>query len=106
VAVGYSNGANIAASMLLLHPGVLGGAVLLRAMVPLTPAETPKLDGTPVLLVSGNHDPIVPLSNSKRLAALLEKAGADVTAFFEEAGHSLTDESMTAARDWLTALKI
>ena len=70
-AVGYSNGANIAASMLLLRPGVLAGAALLRAMVPLVPEVLPKLNGISVLLLSGRYDPIVPEENARRLAALL-----------------------------------
>ena len=71
VALGFSNGANIAASTLLLHPGLLSGAVLLRAMVPYEPAEPVRLPGTPVYLGSGRFDPIIPAGNSARLAALL-----------------------------------
>src|SRR5689334_88673 len=83
VAVGFSNGANIAAALLLLKPEVLSGAILLRAMVPLSdPHRTdqlkPALGGKPVLLLSGQADPIVPSGNSARLAALLSEAGARV----------------------------
>ncbi len=105
IAVGYSNGANIAASTLLLRPGTLGGAALLRAMVPLEPESPPKLERTPVLLVSGRHDPIVPVANAKRLAALLAGAGAEVTVSIEEAGHGLTEESVQTTKDWLERIK-
>ncbi len=79
--------------------------MLLRAMVPLEPKTPPKLDGTPVLVVSGKSDPIVPLANAKRLAAMLSEAGAEVTVSFEEASHSLTDKSVQIAKNWLEGLK-
>ena len=101
VAVGFSNGANIAAALLLLYPGVLAGAVLLRAMVPL--ATPPGLTGpaTPVLLLSGSADPIVTLDNSARLEADLAQAGARVTRRVMPAGHELTQADMSTAADWL-----
>src|SRR6187402_1217126 len=79
VAVGFSNGANIAAALLLLKPDVLAGAILLRAMVPLSDPPKAELGSKPILLLSGQADPIVPASNSARLAALLSQAGASVT---------------------------
>ncbi len=100
-AVGYSNGANIAASLLLLRPGALAGAALLRAMVPLIPDVLPDLNETPVLLMSGHHDPIVPAENSRRLAGLLGEAGANVTLRLENAGHQLTNYTIDATRRWL-----
>lgn len=100
-AVGYSNGANIAAAVLLLRPGVISRAVLLRAMVPLTPETMPDLAGTSVLISSGEHDPIVPVENAKRLAGLLRNAGAEVTQNIEKAGHQLTSADIEAAKDWL-----
>ena len=78
-ALGYSNGANIAAALLLLRPGVLAGAALLRPMVPLLPDELPHLEKAPVLIMSGHHDPIVPVENARHLAQLLGDAGATVT---------------------------
>src|SRR5258705_1377354 len=78
VGLGYSNGANIAAAVLLLRPQVLAGAILLRAMAPLAQPPQPDLSGRPVLIVSGQYDPVVPASTSTRLAALLSDAGADV----------------------------
>jgi phospholipase/carboxylesterase len=100
-AVGYSNGANIAAAVLLLRPGTFMSAILLRAMVPLTPATEPVLAGTRVLICSGTRDPIIPLDNAKRLAAMLRKAGAEVTHRLEEAGHQLVFDEIAAARNWL-----
>lgn len=101
VAVGFSNGANIAAALLLLHPGVLAGAVLLRAMVPLaTPPHTVG-PATPVLLLSGMADPIVRLDNGTRLEADLAQAGARVTRRLMPGGHELTQADLSAAADWL-----
>ena len=101
VAVGFSNGANIAAALLLLHPGVLRGAVLLRAMVPLVPAPLPPLTDAAVLLVSGTADPIVPLVNARRLAGLLRASGADVEHLEIPAGHNLGMTDVIEARAWL-----
>ena len=101
VAVGFSNGANIAASMLLLRPGVLAGAVLFRAMVPLVPETMPHLRGRPVLLAAGRRDPIVSPDETERLRHLLAQAGAEVTLHWEEAGHGLTPADIAAARAWL-----
>jgi phospholipase/carboxylesterase len=101
IAVGYSNGANIAASMLLLRPEILAGAALLRAMVPLVPEVLPDLAGTPVLLSSGHLDPIVPAENTRQLAALLRNAGADVALRLENAGHGLTSLTVETAKSWL-----
>ena len=102
-AVGYSNGANIAAATLLLRPGVLRGAVLWRAMVPLTPSAPPGLCGTDVLLAAGRHDPLVPRENTERLAAVFRHAGADITLSWADAGHGLTSPEVAAARDWLAS---
>ncbi|PZR72919.1 MAG: hypothetical protein DLM73_12020 [Chthoniobacterales bacterium] len=100
-AVGYSNGANVAAAVLLLRPGVLSRAVLFRAMVPLVPPSPPDLAGTRVLISSGKYDPIVPLENAGRLATMLRQSGADVTARVEDAGHELTHGDTAAAKNWL-----
>src|SRR5476651_1483209 len=71
IAVGFSNGANIAASLLLTQPDVLAGAVLLRAMLPFEPQPIPDLSGKPVLLLSGSNDPMMPAAARDRLAAIL-----------------------------------
>lgn len=104
VAVGYSNGANIAASILLLRPETLFAAVLFRAMVPLIPDTPPNLSSVHVWIGAGTDDPIIPTSETKRLAELLRKAGADVTVRHFPAGHELTPDDVEAARDWLTVL--
>ncbi len=79
VAVGYSNGANIAASMLLLLPEILSATILFRAMVPLVPETQPNLSAVRVWIGAGTYDPIIPTAETKRLAELLRGAGADVT---------------------------
>jgi phospholipase/carboxylesterase len=105
VAVGYSNGANIAASMLLLRPEIMHRAILFRAMVPLIPDTLPDLSSVRVWIGAGDQDPIVPASETKRLAELLRHAGADVTIRFAKAGHGLTNHDLEAARHWLGELK-
>src|SRR5438874_4757869 len=105
VAVGYSNGANIAASVLLLRPGVLPTAILFRAMVPLHPEKEPNLSSVRVLIGAGTNDPIVPASETKRLAELLRRVGADVTIHFAKAGHGLTNNELEAAGHWVGELK-
>jgi phospholipase/carboxylesterase len=101
IAFGFSNGANIAASLLLRRPSVLLGAILARAMVPFVPDSKPDLTGRPVLLLSGANDPIVPRTQAEALAALLRGGRADVTLHWEEAGHGLAQSDLTAARQWL-----
>jgi predicted esterase len=105
VAVGYSNGANIAASMLLLRPEILSAAILFRAMVPLYPETQPNLSSVRVWIGAGTYDPIIPMSDTKTLAELLRNAGADVTIRDFQAGHELTSQDLEAARDWLTLLR-
>lgn len=100
-AVGYSNGANIAAAMLLLRPSVLGAAILFRAMVPLSRVAQPDLTGRRVLITAGDQDPIIPAENVQRLASLLRSAGADVTLKVQRAGHGLVREDIAAASDFL-----
>jgi phospholipase/carboxylesterase len=102
VAIGYSNGANIAAALLLLHPGVLSGAALLRSMVPLIPDETHPLHGTAVLIVEGEMDPIVPRATAERLASMLREAGASVTLEWQAAGHGLTPADLQVVRRWIS----
>ncbi|CAA9303474.1 MAG: Carboxylesterase [uncultured Gemmatimonadaceae bacterium] len=103
VALGFSNGANIAASALLLHPQLLAGAVLLRAMVPFEPTAPVTLPGTPVYLGAGRFDPIIPPENSARLAALLEQSGARTTLAWQPTGHQLAQPELAQVRDWMAA---
>ena len=103
IAVGYSNGANIAASILLLRPETFAAAILFRAMVPLVPETLPDLSSVRVLIGAGSVDPIVPASETKQLAELLRSAGADVTIRFFQGGHELTQADIQAAQEWLRA---
>jgi len=101
-AVGFSNGANIAAALLLLRPEVLAGAVLMRATLPLTPSPLPALAGVPVLILSGADDPLVTPDQRDALARVLTEAGAEVTALTFDAGHGLTPRDISAASQWLS----
>lgn len=102
VAVGFSNGANIAASLLLMRPESLGGAILLRPMVVLEQAApTGSLANRRVLLLNGSTDPLVPPDHPERLAASLRAGGADVAATTLAASHGITPQDLTAAKAWL-----
>jgi predicted esterase len=100
IATGFSNGANIAAAVLLLRPGVLRAAILFSAMVALEPAPLPRLAGVDVFLSAGRMDPIVDPQNAQRLADMLSEAGADVTLHWKRGGHELTRDDVAAARTW------
>jgi phospholipase/carboxylesterase len=101
VAVGFSNGANIAAAMLYLHPEALAGAVLWRAMTPLSTAPEGRLDGKRVLIASGRMDPIVPAADAVGLVAALSGAGAEVAHEVLPTGHGLTRPDLELARAFL-----
>lgn len=105
VAVGYSNGANIAAAMLLLRPGILSRAILYRGMYPLTPETLPTLNDTSVLLLNGEADPIVPHAQVDQLRDLLTSVGAEVQVHWESAGHNLTAEDIRLSSAWLNRKK-
>jgi phospholipase/carboxylesterase len=100
IAIGFSNGANIATALMLLRPGALAGAVLLRGTVPFVPDEPVDLRGAPVLILAGAADPLVPSDRRAALAELLTQAGAEVTATLVEAGHSLTPQDIALASRW------
>ncbi|HEV7990308.1 MAG TPA: alpha/beta hydrolase [Gemmatimonadaceae bacterium] len=102
-AVGFSNGANIAASLLFSRPDALAGGVLLRAMVPFEPTPVPRLDGRAVLLGEGRFDPLIPAAQAERLASIFREAGADVVLEWQEAGHQLTPKDIRAAEAWFAA---
>jgi phospholipase/carboxylesterase len=104
IALGFSNGANIAASLLLSQPDVLAGAILLRAMLPFEPDGTPQLAGKPVLMLSGKADPFMPAASRERLAALLAESGAKLTHRTLDAGHNLTQNDLYLAAEWLEQL--
>ena len=101
IAVGYSNGANIAASMLLLHPEILSSAILFRAMVPLVPQTLPNLNDKHIFMSSGLYDPIVSRQEAENLFGLFKKAGANVSLSWQKSGHELTMDEIQKAREWL-----
>jgi predicted esterase len=105
VGVGYSNGANIAASMLLLRPEIMHAALLFRAMVPLVPDKLPELSAVRVWIGAGDQDPIIPRSETQRLVELLRDAESDVTIRFFNAGHGLTNSEIDIAGQWLSVAK-
>jgi Predicted esterase len=105
VGVGYSNGANIAASVLLLRPEIMHAAILFRAVLPLIPDKLPDLSSVRVWIGAGDQDPILPTSETQRLVELLRRAGADVTIRFFNAGHGLTNTDIEIAGQWLKDLK-
>ena len=104
VAVGFSNGANIAAALLLLRPGTLGGALLLRPMVPLVPDPLPALGGVPVQINAGLVDPIVPPEQSEALADLLRRTGAAVSLDWLTVGHTLSAPDLEIGARFLTGI--
>ncbi len=99
-AVGYSNGANIAASLLLSRPTVLAGGALFRAMVPFEPDSTPELDGKRVLISAGRFDTMIPPAGTERLAELLRTAGATVDLVWQPTSHGLTQGDVAAGRSF------
>ena len=102
IVVGYSNGANIAASLILLHPHYLAAAVLFRPMVPFTPDLIRDLSHLSVFIAAGRLDPIVPPWNAEELEAIFESGGADVTISWHKGGHELGEDDVRAAKAWLS----
>jgi phospholipase/carboxylesterase len=101
IAVGYSNGANIAASMLLLRPEVLSSAILFRVMVPLVPQTLPDLTRKHIFMSSGLYDPIVSKQEAEKLFSLFKSAGAKVSLNWQGSGHELAREEIRKANEWL-----
>lgn len=101
VAVGYSNGANIGASVLLRRPEVLAGAILFRAMVPFIPDVLPDLSKKFIILLEGMRDPIVSKQEAESLLKIFNKAHSNVTIKWQDSGHSLTQEDIDSAKKWL-----
>lgn len=100
-AFGYANGANYASSLLLLHPGVLAGAVLLRPKRVIEPQPVPDLTGIPVLVAGGEGDETMPAGESEQLARLLSHVGADVDYAVAPSGHDLTPQDFAMCKRWL-----
>ncbi len=101
IVLGYSNGANIAGSLLLSNPGLVRAAVLLHAMVPFRHEETPDLAGTRVLITGGMQDPMIPADQTKELAEILERSGADVELSLAPGGHELTEAELQKVSAWV-----
>ena len=106
IAVGYSNGANIAASLILLHPHYLAAAVLFRAMVPFVPDMIRDFHHLSVFMGAGRVDPIVPSGQVEELADIFESGGADVTISWRQGGHELGEDDVRAAKIWLSKDKV
>ncbi len=105
LAVGYSNGANIAASILLRHPGLIAGGILFRPMLPYSVEGCIALHGRHVLILSGEDDETVPMSQAVALAETLESSGGRVRHEILPVGHEITDEDLQQARTWISRLK-
>ena len=100
VAIGYSNGANIAGSLLFHYPGALKGAILHHPMVPRRGVALPDLTGLPCFIGAGKNDPICSPQETEELSGLLKQAGASVTVHWESFGHQLTSSEVNAAAEW------
>jgi predicted esterase len=100
-ALGYSNGANIASTVMFLDPGLLQGAVLFRPMLVFEPEQRKDLNGSSVFISAGRMDPIVPVSSVERLVELLEAAHAEVTIKWQLASHNLAPSEVREAAEWL-----
>lgn len=103
IAVGYSNGANVAASVLLMRPGLIERAILFRAMIPFVPDRVPNLSGTGVFLSGGRFDSMIPQNKTRELEELLVRSGANVRMNWEESSHSLTADDVEKAKAWLNS---
>ena len=107
IAVGYSNGANIASSLLLLRPEILSSAVLFRPMIPLMPEKVPSLKTKNIFMAAGDQDPIVPRQQTEMLYRLFKKSGANVFLHWQKnIGHQLGYGEISAAKEWLSQLFI
>ena len=105
IAIGYSNGANIAAAMMLLRPHMLAAAALLHPMMPFTPTEIPDLSHVSALVSAGRFDPIARPEEAEKLVAVLKQSKAEVTLNWQNGGHNLTGIEVEETGRWLTALE-
>jgi predicted esterase len=101
IAVGFSNGANIAGSLLLLRPNVLAGAILLHPMVPFIPETLPDLSNVPVFIGAGRADPIALPIETERLTALLKETHAQVTVRWQPGGHTISLDEVRGMMEWI-----
>ena len=102
VALGYSNGANIAAAILLLKPEIFSKAVLLRPMMPLLNPPEANLTGKRILIVNGRYDTVIPKESTEKLRLSLEEAGGTVEVITLDAGHEIATDDIALASEWLT----
>jgi phospholipase/carboxylesterase len=100
VAIGYSNGANIAASLLYHYEHSLAGAILFHAMVPRNGVTIPELNGIPIFIGAGKRDPLIMPSQTKQLATHLQGSGAAITEYWTDGGHQLLMEEVEQAKIW------
>jgi predicted esterase len=100
-ALGYSNGANVASTVMFIEPGLFRGAIMFRPMVVFEPDEHPDLSGAGIFISAGRLDPIVPTKSVERLAELFEASRAEVTLKWQQAGHNLLPSEARDAADWL-----
>lgn len=104
LAIGYSNGANIAASLLFHYQNALKGAILHHPMVPRRGINLPDLTGKSVFIAAGTNDPMCSPTESQELQTLLDKANAQVEIHWENQGHQLTVQEVEAAKSWYVSL--
>ncbi len=101
--LGYSNGANILASVLFEAPEQFDAAVLMHPLIPFTPQPQPGLKGKRMMITAGRRDPIAPVHSAELLAAYFKQQGAETTVFWHDGGHEIRREELLAVRDWLQA---
>ena len=106
VGVGYSNGANLVASLVLLKPTLLRRSILFRAMLPLVPDKIPDLNGTSVFISGGKYDEMIPEESTLELSSILLRSGANIKMNWEESTHALTADEVNKAREWLLNTKL
>lgn len=99
-ALGFSNGANMAAAMLLLYPNAFSGAILMRPMLPLKPDTLPDISGLPVYVAAGTRDTMIPGESTRELLTLLERCGADLTVTWADRGHQFGTDEVDDVRQW------
>jgi phospholipase/carboxylesterase len=107
ISIGYSNGANIASSLLFLRPEVLSSAVLFRPMLPLMPKKIPNLETKNIFMAAGDRDPIVPREQTEMLYRMFKDGGANVLLHWQkDSGHQLGYDEISKAKEWLSQLSL
>ena len=101
--MGYSNGANILAAVMLAHPDIFDRVGLLHPLIPWTPAPAPGLAGRRVLITAGRRDPICPFALTERLVAFLKAQQVSTHTLFHDGGHEVRDEETQTLASFLAA---